>query len=76
MLLEIVYNITGQHCCSFTSTPWEPASARGYDMASKVAKNAHKKNLTLKESAMELKALTSEELIKHIILSLYTCYWK
>ncbi|KAF4124745.1 fumarate hydratase, class II [Geosmithia morbida] len=33
----------------------------GYDMASKVAKNAHKKGLTLKESAMELKALTSEE---------------
>ncbi|ODQ60028.1 hypothetical protein WICANDRAFT_30201 [Wickerhamomyces anomalus NRRL Y-366-8] len=33
----------------------------GYDMASKVAKNAHKKGLTLKESALELKALTSEE---------------
>nr|OQO17691.1 Fumarate hydratase, mitochondrial [Rachicladosporium sp. CCFEE 5018] len=33
----------------------------GYDMASKVAKNAHKKGLTLKESAMELKALSSEE---------------
>jgi fumarate hydratase class II len=33
----------------------------GYDMASKVAKNAHKKGLTLKESAMELKALTEEE---------------
>jgi fumarate hydratase class II len=33
----------------------------GYDMASKVAKNAHKKGLTLKESAMELNALTSEE---------------
>ncbi|KAM0722445.1 hypothetical protein Q7P37_001886 [Cladosporium fusiforme] len=33
----------------------------GYDMASKVAKNAHKKGLTLKESAMELEALTSEE---------------
>lgn len=30
-------------------------------MASKVAKNAHKKGLTLKESAMELKALSSEE---------------
>lgn len=33
----------------------------GYDMASKVAKNAHKKNLTLKESAMELKALSEED---------------
>ncbi|CCH45889.1 fumarate hydratase [Wickerhamomyces ciferrii] len=33
----------------------------GYDMASKVAKNAHKKGLTLKESALELNALTSEE---------------
>jgi len=33
----------------------------GYDMASKVAKNAHKKGLTLKESAMELKALAPEE---------------
>lgn len=33
----------------------------GYDMASKVAKNAHKKGLTLKRSAMELQALTEEE---------------
>ncbi|KAG8415506.1 fumarase fum1 [Metarhizium acridum] len=33
----------------------------GYDMASKVAKNAHKKGLTLKQSAMELKALTEDE---------------
>lgn len=33
----------------------------GYDMASKVAKNAHKKGLTLKESAMELQALSSEK---------------
>ncbi|KAF2966622.1 hypothetical protein GQX73_g6986 [Xylaria multiplex] len=33
----------------------------GYDMASKVAKNAHKKGLTLKGSAMELEALTSDE---------------
>lgn len=38
----------------------------GYDMASKVAKNAHKKNLTLKESAMELKALSSEEFDKYV----------
>lgn len=33
----------------------------GYDMASKVAKNAHKKGLTLKESAMELKALSEAD---------------
>ncbi|ODA78726.1 hypothetical protein RJ55_06108 [Drechmeria coniospora] len=33
----------------------------GYDMASKVAKNAHKKGLTLKESALELNALTEQE---------------
>lgn len=33
----------------------------GYDAASKVAKNAHKKGLTLKESAMELKALSEED---------------
>ncbi|KAK4508399.1 hypothetical protein PRZ48_002137 [Zasmidium cellare] len=33
----------------------------GYDMASKVAKNAHKKGITLKESAMEMNALSSEK---------------
>lgn len=33
----------------------------GYDMASKVAKNAHKKGLSLKQSAMELKALSEED---------------
>jgi fumarate hydratase class II len=33
----------------------------GYDAASKVAKNAHKKGLTLKESALELGVITSEE---------------
>lgn len=38
----------------------------GYDMASKVAKNAHKKKLTLKESAMELKALSSEDFDKFV----------
>ncbi|KAK4550821.1 hypothetical protein LTR36_000401 [Oleoguttula mirabilis] len=32
----------------------------GYDMASKVAKNAHKKGTSLKESAMELNALSEE----------------
>jgi len=33
----------------------------GYDMASKVAKNAHKKGLTLKQSTLELGALTEQE---------------
>jgi len=33
----------------------------GYDNAAKLAKNAHKKGLTLKESAIELGLLTSEE---------------
>lgn len=38
----------------------------GYDMASKVAKNAHKKGITLKESAMELKALSEEDFGKYV----------
>jgi fumarate hydratase class II len=38
----------------------------GYDMASKVAKNAHKKGITLKESAMELKALSEEDFEKYV----------
>ncbi|MCJ1408418.1 fumarase fum1 [Ptychographa xylographoides] len=38
----------------------------GYDMASKVAKNAHKKGLTLRESAMELKALSEEDFDKYV----------
>lgn len=33
----------------------------GYDNAAKIAKNAHEKDLTLKESALELKLLTEEE---------------
>ena len=33
----------------------------GYDNAAKIAKNAHKKGLTLKESALELGLLTAEE---------------
>jgi len=33
----------------------------GYDMASKVAKNAHKKGFTLKQSALELEALSEAE---------------
>ncbi len=38
----------------------------GYDMASKVAKNAHKKGLTLKQSAMELEALSEEDFDKYV----------
>ena len=38
----------------------------GYDMASKVAKNAHKKGLTLKQSALELKAISEEDFDKHV----------
>jgi fumarate hydratase class II len=38
----------------------------GYDMASKVAKNAHKKGLTLKESAMELQALSEADFDKFV----------
>lgn len=38
----------------------------GYDMASKVAKNAHKKGITLKESAMELKALSEEDFDREV----------
>lgn len=38
----------------------------GYDMASKVAKNAHKKNITLKESALELQALTEEQFEQYV----------
>lgn len=33
----------------------------GYDNAAKIAKNAHEKGLSLKESALELKLLTAEE---------------
>ncbi|EWC43416.1 mitochondrial fumarate hydratase [Drechslerella stenobrocha 248] len=33
----------------------------GYDMASRVAKNAHKKGITLKQSCLELQALSEEE---------------
>lgn len=33
----------------------------GYDKASKTAKNAHKKGITLKESALELGVLTEAE---------------
>jgi len=33
----------------------------GYDMATKIAKKAHKEGLTLKESALQLEALTSKQ---------------
>ena len=36
----------------------------GYDKASKIAKNAYEKNITLKESALELKYLSKEEFDK------------
>lgn len=39
----------------------------GYDAASKVAKNAHKKGITLKESALELKVLTAEEFDQWVV---------
>ncbi|KAI9670862.1 MAG: fumarase fum1 [Caeruleum heppii] len=38
----------------------------GYDMASKVAKNAHKKGLTLKQSAMELQALSEDDFDRYV----------
>ena len=33
----------------------------GYDNAAKIAKNAHNNNLTLRQSAIELKMLTNDE---------------
>lgn len=39
----------------------------GYDNATKIAKNAHKKGLTLKESAIELKLLTEEQFDKWVV---------
>jgi len=39
----------------------------GYDNATKIAKNAHKKGLTLKESALELKLLTSEQFDQWVV---------
>ncbi len=38
----------------------------GYDKAAKIAKNAHQKGITLKESALELEILTSEEFDKYV----------
>ncbi|KAF2017174.1 fumarate hydratase [Aaosphaeria arxii CBS 175.79] len=38
----------------------------GYDMASKVAKNGHKKGITLRESALELNAISAEDFDKYV----------
>jgi fumarate hydratase class II len=38
----------------------------GYDKAAKIAKNAHHKGITLKESALELGILTEEEFDKYV----------
>ncbi|KAH7122250.1 L-Aspartase-like protein [Dendryphion nanum] len=38
----------------------------GYDLASKTAKNAHKKGITLKQSAMELKVISEEDFDKYV----------
>jgi fumarate hydratase class II len=38
----------------------------GYDNAAKIAKYAHKNNLTLKQGALELKLLTEEEFDKYV----------
>ena len=38
----------------------------GYDKAAKIAKNAHEKGITLKESALELEILTSKEFDKYV----------
>jgi len=38
----------------------------GYDNAAKIAKHAHKNNLTLKQSALELKLLTEEEFDEYV----------
>ena len=38
----------------------------GYDKAAKIAKNAHKKGITLKESALELQFLTEEQFEKWV----------
>ena len=38
----------------------------GYDKAAKIAKNAHKKGLTLKQSALELGYLTEEQFVNWV----------
>jgi fumarate hydratase class II len=39
----------------------------GYDMATKIAKKAHKEGLTLKESALKLEALTSKQFDEWVV---------
>lgn len=39
----------------------------GYDNAAKIAKNAHEKGITLKESALELALLTEEEFDQWVV---------
>ena len=39
----------------------------GYDKAAKIAKNAHEKGLSLKQSALELELLTEEEFHKYVV---------
>ncbi len=41
----------------------------GYDKAALIAKNAHEKNITLKESAVSLGILTAEEYDSYIVPS-------
>lgn len=38
----------------------------GYDAASKTAKHAHKKGLTLKQAALELKVISEEDFDKYV----------
>lgn len=38
----------------------------GYDKASKTAKNAHKKGITLRQSAMELDVISEEDFDKYV----------
>lgn len=38
----------------------------GYDMASKVAHHAHKKNLTLKEAALQLHVMSAEKFDEYV----------
>ena len=39
----------------------------GYENAAKVAKNAHKKNISLKESALELGLVSAEDFDKFVV---------
>ena len=39
----------------------------GYENAGMIAKKAHKENITLKEAALKLKLLTSEEFDKFVV---------